>query len=63
MSKPTGCELPKVWQPYIEELESRIDRLMLEYCPDEMTEEQKANWANNQRTVDEPDTSISDDQR
>ena len=29
-------------------LEAKIDRLMWEYCPDEMTDEQKANWARHQ---------------
>lgn len=29
----------------------RIDELMMEYCPDEMTEEQTANWAKYQRPV------------
>lgn len=28
-----------------------IDRLMLEFCPDEMTEEQLAEWKSNQRFV------------
>jgi hypothetical protein len=31
------------------ENQALIDRLMLEYCPDEMTPEQKANWAKHQR--------------
>ena len=31
-----------------EELQARIDALMLEYCPDEMTPEQLANWAAHQ---------------
>lgn len=26
-----------------------IDNLMLEYCPEEMTDEQRAEWARNQR--------------
>ena len=30
-------------------LQARIDALMLEYCPDEMTEAQKANWAAHQK--------------
>jgi len=30
-------------------LQARIDALMLEYCPDEMTEAQKANWARHQK--------------
>jgi hypothetical protein len=32
----------------IKELEARIDWLMLEYCPEEMTEEQKQRWADSQ---------------
>ena len=35
-------------QAKVERLEARIDALMLEYCPDEMTAEQKANWAEHQ---------------
>lgn len=31
--------------------QSRIDALMLEYCPEEMTPEQKAEWARHQVTV------------
>jgi hypothetical protein len=34
-------------------LQSRIDELMLEYCPDEMTKEQLDNWAAHQRPVGE----------
>lgn len=30
--------------------QARIDRLMLEHCPEEMTIEQRAEWAKNQRT-------------
>ena len=32
-------------------LQARIDSLMLEYCPDEMTPEQRANWEANQRAA------------
>jgi len=32
----------------IDALQAKIDALMLEYCPDEMTEEQKARWAESQ---------------
>jgi len=32
-------------------LQAKIDALMLEYCPDEMTPEQLANWGANQRPV------------
>lgn len=34
-----------------ERLQAQIDRLMLEYCPDEMTDEQKDNWAKHQRAA------------
>lgn len=30
-------------------LQARVDALMLEFCPDEMTEEQKETWARHQR--------------
>lgn len=32
-------------------LQARVDALMLEFCPEEMTEQQKANWARHQRPV------------
>ena len=35
----------------IESHQARIDALMLEFCPDEMTAEQKAEWASHQRVV------------
>lgn len=33
----------------VEEKQAEIDRLMLEFCPNEMTPEQLANWAKHQR--------------
>jgi hypothetical protein len=42
----------------LETVEARVDALMLEFCPDEMTEEQKANWAAHQRVVDRADPVI-----
>lgn len=36
-----------------DERQAKIDALMLEYCPDEMTEAQKENWAKHQRPVSE----------
>lgn len=33
----------------VQELQATIDRLMLEYCPEEMTQEQKDNWAKHQK--------------
>jgi hypothetical protein len=32
--------------------QARIDALMLEFCPDEMDAEQRAEWANHQKPVD-----------
>lgn len=37
---------------------AKIDALMLEYCPEEMTQEQKDNWAYNQRKVVENDQNL-----
>lgn len=34
-------------------LQAKIDALMLEYCPDEMTPEQLANWAKHQQPIDD----------
>lgn len=34
-------------------LQARIDELMLEHCPEEMTEAQKENWARHQQPVKE----------
>ena len=31
--------------------QARVDALMLEFCPDEMTEEQTVNWARHQQRV------------
>ncbi len=39
--------------------QAKIDSLMLEYCPDEMTQEQKDNWAKHQVPAD-PQPSIKD---
>ena len=36
---------------HAEALQAEIDRLMLEYCPDEMTKKQKQRWEDNQRAV------------
>jgi hypothetical protein len=35
----------------IDFLQAKIDKLMLEYCPDEMTEAQVSNWALHQKLV------------
>lgn len=31
--------------------QAKIDELMMEYCPDEMTEDQLVEWAKHQRVV------------
>ena len=38
---------------YIEQLEAKIDRLMLEYCPEQMIQEQLDNWSNHRICVKE----------
>jgi hypothetical protein len=35
-------------------LQAKIDELMLEYCPEDMTPEQFENWKANQRPVETP---------
>lgn len=35
----------------IDALQAQVDRVMLEYCPDEMTAEQIANWGRHQKPV------------
>lgn len=36
-------------------LQAKLDSLMLEYCPEEMSQEQIANWGKNQRRVPDCD--------
>jgi hypothetical protein len=36
----------------VQEAQAKIDELMLEYCPDDMTEEQIEEWKKHQRAVD-----------
>ena len=36
---------------FADEKQSKIDALMLEFCPEEMTAEQKDNWARHQQPV------------
>ncbi len=42
----------------LEEKQAKIDSLMLEYCPNEMTKAQKDNWAKHQKPVDIPIESL-----
>ena len=39
-------------QRIIDAQQAEIDRLMMEFCPDEMTKEQLANWAASQKCAD-----------
>ena len=41
-------------------LKCQIDALMLEYCPDEMTDDQKAEWARHQQPVSEQEQQTID---
>lgn len=50
-----GPSLLKAVQSLIDSNASKqaeIDRLMLEFCPEEMTEDQKAEWAKHQKPLE-----------
>lgn len=52
----TSFKVREVIEDLVKELKNsqrKIDWLMLEYCPDEMTDEQKEEWARNQKPVEE----------
>lgn len=58
-----NIELPAQWYEYAKGLErqrnalqAKLDALMLEYCPNEMTQEQIANWQAHQRTATKEET-------
>jgi hypothetical protein len=38
----------RILRKQVESQQAKIDELMLEYCPDDMTTEQIENWGNNQ---------------
>ena len=42
--------------------QAKIDQLMLEFCPSEMTPEQKSNWARHQRTMGSSSTTGASNQ-
>jgi hypothetical protein len=46
----------KVLEAERDNLQATIDELMLEYCPDDMTDEQLENWGNHQESVEEQDS-------
>lgn len=52
----TAVEAQQMLEHVTAPLQAEIDRLMLEFCPDEMTEEQKANWAKHQRAATPEET-------
>lgn len=48
LEKETKKELHSV----LEEKQAQIDKLMLEYCPEEMTVEQMDNWRKHQKPLE-----------
>ena len=40
--------------------QAKLDEVMLEYCPDEMTDDQKAEWARHQQPVSEQEQQAID---
>jgi hypothetical protein len=46
------------WKALLEHKQYLIDSLMLEHCPDEMTQEQKDNWASHQQVAKEKSNGI-----
>jgi hypothetical protein len=51
---PQPSAEPEIPAPHREdELQARIDALMLEYCPEEMTAVQRAKWAQAQKPIDQ----------
>lgn len=50
-SGPGAAPIESSKQKEIQRLQAKIDELMLEYCPDEMTPEQMAEWAKHQRVA------------
>ena len=49
----TACDKIEELQKKLAASQARIDQLMLEFCPEEMTQEQMTEWANNQTSVQE----------
>jgi hypothetical protein len=52
-------QLVKEFTRRYDDLQARLDALMLEYCPDEMTEEQLANWGRHQTHTSEEEQPLS----
>lgn len=44
----------KRWQEKYDALQAKLDAVMLEFCPEEMTPEQMKNWERHQRPVPQP---------
>lgn len=45
-------DLIRKQQAEIASMQAKIDALMLEYCPDEMTKEQMDNWEKHQKVIE-----------
>lgn len=50
--------LQHVAVPALDAMQAKIDRLMLEYCPDEMTPEQIAEWGRHQKPVPDAEAAM-----
>ena len=48
------------YEAMLNALQAQVDRLMIEYCPDEMSAEQIANWERHQQAVREDVDSVID---
>lgn len=51
--RAAATKLPEGGDAKVMALQARIDELMLEYCPDEMTPEQIENWKRHQKAIPE----------
>lgn len=49
-----GYDAEAIWDAAWQMQQAKIDRLMIEYCPDEMTKEQLLEWAKHQRVARVP---------
>ena len=56
-----GWELELAYaESFVKAMQARIDELMLEYCPDEMTQEQFDEWERHQVPADVPGYTITE---
>lgn len=48
------------WKSRVDSAQAKIDRLMFEFCPDEITDEQFRRWQEHQRPVSKEETQAID---